>query len=141
MKSKTPLIIIIAVVATAGIMLAVMSMGLLSSGKNAKEPEPPKEYTFSVGDFTDNLSETGYKRYIMVSLSVGYTEQTLEAELTEKLPQISDTINSVLRSKKIDDIDTPEKTDIIKKEMMDRINGLLSKGKLVNIYFNKILIQ
>lgn len=143
MKGKMPLIIIIfLLLVIGGGVFAGFSLGWFSPGQKAqKDPEPPKEYTFAIGDYTVNLNEPGYKRYIMVSLSAGYTTEGLDAELTEKLPQISDIVNSVLRSKKLDEVDTPEKTDVIKGEMMSKINTGLTKGKLTNIYFNKILIQ
>jgi flagellar FliL protein len=77
----------------------------------------------------------------MVSLSAGYTAEGLDTELTEKLPQVSDIVNGVLRAKKLDEVDTPDETDKVKEEMITKINAELTKGKLTKIYFNKILIQ
>lgn len=142
MKGKMPLIIIIVLILViGGGVFAAFSLGWFSPGQKQQNPEPLKEYTFAIGDYTVNLNESGYKRYIMVSLSAGYTTEGLDTELTEKLPQINDIVNSVLRSKGLDEVDTPDKTDIVKEEMISKINSDLTKGKLTKIYFNKILIQ
>jgi flagellar basal body-associated protein FliL len=101
----------------------------------------PKEYIYSVGEITVNLNEPGYKRYIKVDVSLGSTDKALETELAEYMSKVKDTINEILRSKKIEDINTAEKTDAIKNEIRDKVNSLLTKGKVTKVYFNQILIQ
>ncbi len=100
-----------------------------------------KEYTVNLGDFTVNLQDPDYKRYMKVSVYAGYTTKGLETELSEKNPAIKDIINDVLRSKKLDDVNSPDKTKAIKKELKDKLNPLLSTGQLTNIYFNEIIVQ
>jgi flagellar FliL protein len=145
MKSKPLILIIIILVIAIGVIFAGFSMGWFSKGESQaqspKKAEAVKELTYSLGDFTCNLNEANYKRYIAVKLSVGYTKEGLDKTLEEKLPQMSDIVNSVLRAKKIDDLNTTEKTESVKKEIMDKINAILGDDKITNVYFNKILIQ
>jgi flagellar basal body-associated protein FliL len=138
---KTVLIVVGVVV----IVLLAAGFILYKSGMLPFLPKPaaaaPKEYIYSVGEITVNLNEPGYKRYIKVDVSLGSTDKALETELAEYMSKVKDTINEILRSKKIEDINTAEKTDAIKNEIRDKVNSLLTKGKVTKVYFNQILIQ
>jgi flagellar FliL protein len=96
--------------------------------------------TFAVDDFLVNLSDEGGKRYIKVKVFVGYDNAKLSKELETKKPIIRDAANSVLRAKKTTDF-TEKGTEDVKKELLTRINPILSEGKANNIYFYEILIQ
>lgn len=96
--------------------------------------------TFAVDDFLVNLSDEGGKRYIKVKVFIGYDNAKLSKELEIKKPIIRDAANSVLRAKKTTDF-TEKGTEDVKKELLTRINPILSEGKANNIYFYEILIQ
>ena len=96
--------------------------------------------TFAVDDFLVNLSDEGGKRYIKVKVFIGYDNAKLSKELETKKPIIRDAANSVLRAKKTTDF-TEKGTEDVKKELLTRINPILSDGKANNIYFYEILIQ
>lgn len=133
-------IVLVVLVAIIGILgFIVVKGGMLTGGKS--QQAEAKEMTYSLGEFTVNLNEPGYKRYIKVKISVGYTTKKLDTELGEDTSSISDAINGILRSKKLDDVNSPEKTDLVKKEIKDKINGILKTGKITNVYFDQILIQ
>lgn len=141
-RGPTLILIILLPLLVGGIIFLGFSMGWFSSGSKAQEkPVELKEYTYALGDFTVNLDEPGYKRYMKVNLSAGFNKQGLDTQLEEKKPQINDIVNSVLRSKKLDDVNTSEKTDKIKNEIKDKINALISEDKITGIYLNSILIQ
>ncbi len=101
------------------------------------------EFTYSFEkEFLVNLSDTDSKRYLKATISLGYTSKKLTAELEEvtTVTIVRDSINSVLRSKKAADF-TDHGTEDLKKEIITRINPLLKKGKVSEIYFNDILVQ
>jgi len=94
-----------------------------------------------VGEFLLNLSDEGGKNLIKTKMSVGYDNKKLTPEITTKTPIIRDAIISVLRSKKSTDFKLEKDIDGIKKEILARINRVLSAGQANNIYFDDILIQ
>jgi flagellar protein FliL len=94
-----------------------------------------------VGEFLLNLSDEGGNNHIKAKISVGYDNKKLTAEITTKTPIIRDAIISVLRSKKTSDFKLEKDIDNIKKELLTRINLVLSAGQANNIYFDDILIQ
>lgn len=88
-----------------------------------------------------NLADDDGKRYVKVKIFVGYDKNSsLETELTDKKALIRDAIISVLRNKKAADI-VPKNMDALKMELIQKINPLLKKGQINNIYFNDLLVQ
>lgn len=96
--------------------------------------------TFNLEEFTINLADEGGKNYLKVNVYLGYDSKKLTEELTEKTPIIRDAIIEVLRTKKVEDI-SDKNMDNIKIEIIQRINPMLEKGKINNVYFSDILTQ
>lgn len=88
-----------------------------------------------------NLADEDGKRYVKTKIFVGYDKNSkLETELTEKKPLIRDAVITVLRSKKAAEI-TPKNMDNLKMELIQKINPLLKKGQINNVYFSDLLVQ
>ncbi|AKN33959.1 flagellar basal body protein FliL [Clostridium carboxidivorans P7] len=88
-----------------------------------------------------NLADEDGKRYVKTKIFVGYDKNSkLETELTEKKPLIRDAVIAVLRSKKAAEI-TPKNMDSLKMELIQKINPLLKKGQINNVYFSDLLVQ
>lgn len=97
--------------------------------------------TFELDEFLINLADEGKPRYLKAKIFIGYVNgKELAAELTTKKPIIRDTVNNVLRTKKSTDLSV-QGEEAIKKELADKINNQLTKGKISNVYFSEILIQ
>lgn len=95
----------------------------------------------SLDEILVNLADEDGKRYLKVKIFVGYDKNSsLETELTDKKALIRDAVISVLRSKKAAEI-TPKNMDNLKMELIQKINPLLKKGQINNVYFNDILVQ
>ncbi|NMM61446.1 flagellar basal body protein FliL [Clostridium sp. P21] len=88
-----------------------------------------------------NLADEDGKRYLKAKIFVGYDKNSkLETELTDKKPLVRDAVIAVLRNKKAADI-VPKNMDAIKMELIQKINPLLKKGQINNVYFSDILVQ
>lgn len=119
---------------------APVNSGEVSTGKESKEGVG-QELTFEVDEILVNLADEGKPRYLKIKIFLGYKEnEELTAELTTKKPIIRDTINNTLRTKKTTDL-TAEGEAVLKSVLLEKIDALLTKGKLTNVYFSEILIQ
>ena len=98
------------------------------------------KYTFDLSDFTVNLADEGGKNCLKISVFLGYDDNKLTEELTDKKPMIRDAVIDILRGKKVADID-PKYMDSIKMQIIQKINPMLENGKLNNVYFSDILTQ
>ena len=96
--------------------------------------------TYSIDECLVNLTDSGGKNYLKVTVFLGYESSKLDAELAEKKPIIRDAVIDILRSKSTADFSS-NKADKIKTEVLKKINPLLTKGQLDNVYFNDLLVQ
>lgn len=100
--------------------------------------------TFALDEFLVNLKSDNSTRYLKTKVYIGYADtkevEDFETELTDKKPIIRDAVNTVLRTKKAEDF-TEAGVEKLKEEIKNKINPLLGKGQIDNVYFSEILVQ
>lgn len=96
--------------------------------------------TCNMDEFLVNLADPDGKRYLQVTIYIGYENKKMTKEFTEKKAIIRDAINSVLRAKKASDF-TAKGTEDLKVEILNRINPIFENGKADSVYFYNILVQ
>ena len=151
--SKTVLIIIISV--------AVLFMGMVGAGfyilwdKISQMPKDPatveempvKEEESTIGPLYSldtmivNLSDHGGKRYLRVTMALELSDPDIQATIESRLPQVRDAILMILPTKTYDDISTTDGKIALRQEVMEKINGLITKGRVDNIYFTEFVVQ
>jgi len=148
-SSKMVLIIVTAIVIfvlVSGAVFIGYTVATKQSGKNNAEAtentEISQEATLELEEFLVNLSDEGKSRYLKVSMFLGSNAENkdLQKELTTKVPQIRDCINKILRTKKSTDF-TTEGEDLLKEEIIVKVNEVLNGGKIANVYFSSIIVQ
>ena len=137
------IVLLVVVVVGMGSFVTVMLLGNKSSSKTSKTTAVSNKsaYTYSLGDFVVNLGDTDQKRYLKVTIQVGYDSTKMAAELKTTDPTLKDSIISVLRSKKSSDLNTKAGTDQLKKQLIDSMNPFLTTGKISYVYFTDFLIE
>jgi len=116
---------------------------LSSSSSDSSEGKKPKENVASaihkMDPFLVNLADPGQLRYLKVTLHI---ETPLKGEEYEKrLPQLRDSVLSVLSSKQFKDISTSDGKNVLREEIKEKMNQLLVETKVQNIYFTEFVIQ
>lgn len=103
-----------------------------------------QQKTFALDEFLVNLKSDNSTRYLKTKIYIGYSDskevKDFETELTDKKPIIRDAINSVLRTKKAEDF-SEAGVEQLKEQIKNRINPVLGKGQIVDVYFSEILVQ
>lgn len=122
----------------------------LSKDKTEKEPEKiTKEIKsaedhgvdLEVGTFVANLADKDADRYIKVTIIMQVEDEKVKEEATKKLPQIKDSINTLLFTKTSDELKSPEGIERLKEEIIRRTNAILPLGGVKDIYFTEFIIQ
>ncbi|WP_298837159.1 flagellar basal body-associated FliL family protein [Clostridium sp.] len=99
------------------------------------------ENTYSLDEFLVNLLDDNGLLYLKVTVYLGYEENAkLAAELVTQKPIIRDIVNTYLRSKRSVDFASTGLVSI-KSDLINRLNPILTKGKISHIYFNNIVIS
>lgn len=96
--------------------------------------------TYCLDEMLLNLADEDGKRYVKVTIYIGYENKKLAKEFEEKKHILRDAVGSVLRAKKSKDF-TAKGCEEIKQEILNKINPILTVGKADNVYFSGILVQ
>ncbi len=150
-KSPMKLILlIIVVVALGGGGFYVWNSGLLKGFSKEKKKAvaaaavPAKAEIGpirSMEAFIVNLADPMGKRYLKVRMDIELDEDKVMPEVEKRLPQLRDTIVSVLSSKTYDDIGGLDGKMQLRAELMTMLNQFLRTGKITNIYFTEFIVQ
>lgn len=149
--NKKNLIIIILVV----IILALGAGGgvYIFTQKNA-QPAGEKVVTnvqyFDLGEYLLNLNgETKSSKYLKTTVNLSYDgdNKDLTEELTNQKPAIRGAGLEFLQSRSAEDFTPASKSnsdhniDATKKELIAELNKKISKGRIIDIYFQDLIIQ
>jgi flagellar protein FliL len=135
------IVLLVLVVVGGGAFGGMYFFGQKSGTTKTVKAVVSNEVTYSLGEFLVNLMDEDGRRYLKVTVFIGYEDsKSLATELDAEKPIIRDLVNTTLRSKKTTDFNAIG-VDIIKNQLIARINPVLTKGKVSHIYFNDILVQ
>ena len=96
---------------------------------------------FSLDAFIVNIGDGDRDRYLKLKADLELSKDTVAEEIEQRLPQIRDLVISLLGSKSFDDIRSIEGKDLLREEMLRRINALLVTGKARSIFFTEFVVQ
>jgi len=96
---------------------------------------------YPLDTFIVNLADKGGKRYLRITIDLELDGKELEGEVTKRLPQVRDSILTILPTKRFEDISSAKGKTALRDQMLERINGMLARGQITNIYFKEFVIQ
>ena len=108
------------------------------STSNQDHPVGP---IFSLETFIVNLADKGGNRYLRVTMDLELGNPEMESEVSQRLPQVRDSILMILPTKRFEDISTAQGKTALRDEIMETMNTYLLKGKITNIYFKEFVVQ
>ena len=101
------------------------------------------EDTYSLSAVTVNLADTDASHLVQIQLVLGYprSESGLAGELKDKEYLITDKVITDLRAKSYGQLVNGQGEDALKKELLQTVNSVLTKGQLTGVYFKEFLLQ
>jgi flagellar FliL protein len=151
--SKTVMIIIISVVLLfmgmvgAGFFILWNKISQMPQASPMAEELPLEEEENVIGPLYTletmivNLADHGGKRYLRVTMALELSDPEAVATIESRLPQIRDAILMILPAKNYDDISTTDGKITLRNQVMEKINSLMTKGRVNNIYFTEFVVQ
>jgi flagellar FliL protein len=94
--------------------------------------------------FLVNLADTDSTRFVKVTFRLGLDEASLGEELAGDqivLSATRDKIISLLSTKTAEELLTLEGKDKLRNEIRERVNPILPKGKIVEVFIMDFVIQ
>jgi len=147
------------------IMIIILAIALLGGGggaawylmgddqKNKKEgemadheveAEPSLEAIGPVVDlepFVLNLADRDQLRYLKVSIKLQLDRPEAETDFQNRLPAIRDALLVLLTSKESRALRTIDGKMLVRDEIGGRVNSIMKKGKIRQVFFTDFIIQ
>jgi flagellar protein FliL len=142
-KGLNPMMLIIIVLVLIIVGLAAYFLFLKKApSQGPYVPQPIVTTSWSAGDFLVNLADTDQDKYLKTTIYLTYdsTDKTLSTDMDGEKYAVRDTIIGVIRSKKSTDI-TGKGIDLLRQDIIKKVNAYLGGNKIINVYYNDILIQ
>jgi flagellar FliL protein len=122
------------------------------------EIEPGQGLMIDTGTKIVNLSEPGGRKYIRVNIVLefaptdpAYFEMpaeekqayilAFEEEISARIPVINDSLITLLSGKKMEDVYTAEGKELLRQQVMDRLNSRLAEYPVIYVYFTEFVVQ
>jgi flagellar FliL protein len=134
------LVIGLVIVVLAGSVIAVFSTFKGGKGKE-KERSPKETVIYSMEPIVVNLFDPTGKRYLQIRLALELKDKKMEEEIKINEPKIKDVIISTLSTKTPEDVLQPEAKDLIKNELLQKINSALGEEAISNIYITQYIVE
>lgn len=96
---------------------------------------------YDLGNFIVNLADKDADRYLKINIFLEIENEQVKMELEKRLPQIKDAITTLLITKTSEDLKTSEGMELLKEEIIKRVNAILPLGGVKNVYFTEFVIQ
>ena len=96
---------------------------------------------YPLDSFIVNIGDRDRDRYLKLKAELELSTEAVAQELEQRLPQIRDLIISLLGSKSFDEIRSIEGKDLLREEVLQRINALLMTGKARSVFFTEFVVQ
>jgi flagellar FliL protein len=128
-----------------------------------EEVLPGEGIMIDTGTKIINLAEPGGRRYIRIGVVLEFVppEEDPEAkpaaegegeagnpaidafttEVNAKLPMINDTVITLLSSKSFEQLYTTEGKEVLRLEIMEKIQSLMPHDELLGVYFTEFVVE
>ncbi len=136
------LLLLLLAAAVGGGVLAYRSLRPLeSSPGQTPSPKVVIGPIYRLDPFTVNLADPGRSRFLRVVLQLELDAPSAAAELDSIEPRVRDATLTLLSSKRSGDLATVGDKERLRNEIIHRLNGLLSGGKVIEVYFTEFVVQ
>lgn len=106
------------------------------------EPEPGfVGPVIDLDPFVLNLADRDQLRYLKVSIKVQLDRPEEQTDFTAKLPAIRDALLVLLTSKESRALRTVDGKMLVRDEIGGRVNSIMKKGKIQQVFFTDFIIQ
>ncbi|MCX7792875.1 MAG: flagellar basal body-associated FliL family protein [Thermodesulfovibrionales bacterium] len=133
------LIIIFTLVAAGGLSYFFLFSKKSAPSETETKKHAQKSALIALDPFVLNLLEQG--RFLKVSMQLEIVDETQRELVQSKIPQLRDAIITLVSSKSVESISSPEGKIQLKDEILLRANQIMEKDVIKNIYFTEFVMQ
>lgn len=134
----------IIIISAAVILLALVSTSAFwiigARADNSKQPSLEVGPVFETEEYTVNIANT-LNHFIKAKFALELDSEEAIEEVGKKLPIIQDAIIMVLSGQELQNLNTVEGKEELKKTVLKAVNDILEDGEAIKIYYKNIIFQ
>ena len=140
-KGKTIIFLVVGLVVGAVVVFGVSKVIFGKSAGEKKEEKTLPEHTIELDEFVVNLADGSH--YAKVTIALGLEKPLGEGGKLEPkiLAPVRDTVIAVLSSKSMNELVSGEGKEKLKKDLKEKLNELLGKEIVKEVYFTSLTLQ
>jgi flagellar basal body-associated protein FliL len=96
---------------------------------------------FQIKDIVVNPAGTNGTRYLCTTVALEITNPMVEEEAAAREAQVRDLLIEILGRRSVVELSSLEMRDLIREEIEDSVNALLSSGEIDGVYFSNFVLQ
>jgi flagellar FliL protein len=96
---------------------------------------------FPLETFIVNIRDGDRDRYLKLKTELELSGDAAGSEISARMPEIKDIVISLLGSKSFEEVRTIEGKNLLREQLMVRINALLNSGKVKRVFFTEFVVQ
>ena len=131
MKKVWILLLVVATVAGGGVLFYVIQEG--------KKDEQKTAASFKIMELEPVVINLSDGHYIRIAIALGYIGE--ESELKNKLPAINDILITTVGAMSSKELISPEGKELLKENLLLKINSVLSGVQVRNIFYREFIVQ
>jgi len=112
-----------------------------AEGEHSNESREDLAQVLVIKDIIVNPAGTNGTRFLLTTVGLEVPAPEIKAELEQKEVQTRDILNTILTSKGLEELTIPQYKESLRREILEKVNNTLKKGKVSNVYFSKFIIQ
>ncbi len=112
-----------------------------AAAKSKESDKDARGHIFVMDSLLVNLADLDKLRYLKIRINLESTEGKPNVEYEKRLPQLRDSILTVISTKTQKDIVDSEGKKKLREEITARVNQLLTQFKMKTVYFTEFVIQ
>lgn len=143
-RNRWPVVLMLVFVVMAVAGFTAVSFTPLGKALGLEKPTPkvpPLGPLYSFEPFIVNIAGTMGQRYLKATLTLELEDQATLREVSSREIVIRDAILSILSSKNLATLENVSMRGAIRQEIMETVNGLVARGRVVNVYFSEFVLQ
>ena len=92
-------------------------------------------------DVIVNLVDEDGTHFLKVATGLEFTDKELEAEITERMPELRGVIIDHFSSRSVEEVVRRDGRELVKEKLLEDFNSRLTQGQLLNLYFSDFVVQ
>lgn len=150
------LIAVVSFIATAMSTYYILSKRVTSpeESKSAEKTSRTPSAVYSLDEFIVNLADPGHYLKAVIALELNKPAgnprkgehgvnkgELMDPEITFHIPKIKDAVITILTTKSFEELSTPQGKEALKKQIKNKVNFILGKELVSNVYFTSFTMQ